>query len=101
MAGQHRKPPKYDVPKIAGRVATVGTATVALSAPGVMSPFVQAASAAPDSAWDAVAKCESGGNWHINTGNGFYGGLQFTPSTWAAFKPNGAPSRADLASREQ
>ncbi len=34
--------------------------------------------------WDAVAQCESGGNWHANTGNGFYGGLQFKPSTWAA-----------------
>ncbi|MDT5317887.1 MAG: hypothetical protein QOD88_409, partial [Mycobacterium sp.] len=34
--------------------------------------------------WDAMAQCESGGNWSANTGNGFYGGLQFTPATWAA-----------------
>ena len=48
--------------------------------------------------WDAVAQCESSGNWHINTGNGFYGGLQFTQSTWDAYGQGGA--RADLASRE-
>ena len=41
--------------------------------------------------WDAVAQCESGGNWHANTGNGFYGGLQFKPSTWAANGGIGRP----------
>jgi phage-related protein len=51
--------------------------------------------------WDAIAQKESGGNWSINTGNGYYGGLQFSQSTWDAFKPAGAPARADLASREQ
>jgi hypothetical protein len=51
--------------------------------------------------WDAVANCESGGNWHINTGNGFYGGLQFTESTWLAEGGGAYASRADLASREQ
>lgn len=44
--------------------------------------------------------CESSGNWSINNGNGFYGGLQFTQSTWDAFKPAGAPARADQASVE-
>lgn len=44
--------------------------------------------------------CESSGNWSINSGNGFYGGLQFTQSTWDAFKPPGAAERADLASVE-
>uniref|UniRef100_UPI001B341F13 transglycosylase family protein n=1 Tax=Staphylococcus aureus TaxID=1280 RepID=UPI001B341F13 len=48
-----------------------------------------AATAAPADAasnvWDRVAKCESGGNWKINTGNGYYGGLQFSRSTWRAF----------------
>src|SRR4029453_7581735 len=46
------------------------------------------ASAAPAKAavnWDAVAQCESGGNWSINTGNGYYGGLQFSRSTWKAY----------------
>ena len=51
--------------------------------------------------WDAIAQKESGGDWSINTGNGYFGGLQFTQSTWDAFKPAGAPARADLASREQ
>jgi hypothetical protein len=53
-----------------------GTAVGALALP---------ANAAPASTWDALAECESGGNWNTSTGNGFSGGLQFTPSTWAAF----------------
>lgn len=44
--------------------------------------------------WDAVAACESGGNWSANTGNGFYGGLQFKPSTWAANGGVGSPATA-------
>lgn len=51
--------------------------------------------------WDAVAQCESGGNWSINTGNGYYGGLQFSASTWAAFGGGEYAPRADLATREQ
>jgi resuscitation-promoting factor RpfE len=44
--------------------------------------------------WDAVAACESGGNWSTNTGNGFYGGLQFTMSTWHANGGSGSPHNA-------
>jgi len=51
--------------------------------------------------WDAVAQCESGGNWHINTGNGFYGGLQFDYGTWLSNGGGAYAPRADLASREQ
>jgi uncharacterized protein YabE (DUF348 family) len=51
--------------------------------------------------WDAVAACESGGNWHINTGNGFYGGLQFDYGTWLANGGGAYAQRADLATREQ
>jgi resuscitation-promoting factor RpfB len=51
--------------------------------------------------WDAVAACESGGNWHINTGNGFYGGLQFDSGTWLSNGGGAYAPRADLASREQ
>lgn len=56
--------------------------------------------AAPANAvdWDAVAECESSGNWSINTGNGYYGGLQFSPSTWAAY---GGSGMAHEASREE
>jgi uncharacterized protein YabE (DUF348 family) len=49
--------------------------------------------------WDAVAACESGGNWHINTGNGFYGGLQFDSGTWLSNGGGQYAPRADLASR--
>jgi hypothetical protein len=48
--------------------------------------------------WDAIAQCESGGNWSTNTGNGHYGGLQFKPSTWAA---NGGVGSPATASREE
>lgn len=48
--------------------------------------------------WDAVAECESGGNWHADTGNGFYGGLQFKESTW---KENGGVGNPADASRAQ
>ncbi len=51
--------------------------------------------------WDAVADCESGGNWHINTGNGYYGGLQFDSGTWFSNGGGQYASRADLATREQ
>jgi uncharacterized protein YabE (DUF348 family) len=51
--------------------------------------------------WDAVANCESGGNWAIDTGNGFYGGLQFTNSTWQAYGGGAYASQANFASREQ
>jgi len=51
--------------------------------------------------WDGVAACESGGNWAINTGNGYYGGLQFDLGTWAANGGTAYASRPDLASREQ
>jgi hypothetical protein len=53
--------------------------------------------------WDAIMGAEAGGSggWQANTGNGFYGGLQFTQSSWDAAKPPGAPERADLATPEQ
>ncbi len=47
--------------------------------------------------WDAVAACESGGNWHTNTGNGYYGGLQFTMGTWRANGGSGSPHNASRA----
>ena len=59
------------------------------------------ASAASASTWDSVAQCESSGNWSINTGNGYYGGLQFSQSTWAASGGLQYAARADLASRTQ
>ncbi|WP_306430612.1 transglycosylase family protein [Rhodococcus sp. 11-3] len=57
------------------------------------------AAAAPD--WDRLASCESSGNWAINTGNGFYGGVQFQQSTWEEFGGLQYAARADLATKEQ
>jgi hypothetical protein len=60
-----------------------------------------AAHAATDVQWDRVAQCESGGNWHDNTGNGYYGGLQFSARTWNSFDVDHYARRADLASRSE
>ncbi|GAA4388293.1 transglycosylase family protein [Brevibacterium sp. NPDC049920] len=54
-----------------------------------------------DPVWDRLAQCESGGNWKINTGNGYYGGLQFSASTWKAFGGHKYAKNAHLATREQ
>lgn len=53
------------------------------------------------SVWDSLAQCESGGNWSINTGNGYHGGLQFSQSTWAAYGGTAYAPTADQATREQ
>ena len=73
-----------------------GFAAAALVGVGITAS-AGAANAAPASTWDALAQCESGGNWGINTGNGFSGGLQFTPSTWAGFGGQGLPQNASRA----
>jgi resuscitation-promoting factor RpfC len=78
--------------KTAWLVATVGALAIA-------PMTVSSATADADSVdWDAIAQCESGGNWSTNTGNGMYGGLQFKPSTWAA---NGGVGSPAAASREE
>lgn len=75
--------------------------TLAGAVVGASLALVAPAQAAPESTWDALAKCESGGNWAINTGNGFYGGVQFSASTWRAYGGAEYAPRADLATREQ
>jgi LysM repeat protein len=85
----HRKPNAAS--RIIARVAVAG---VALGAPFAIA--TAPAQASPD--WDAIAQCESGGNWGTNTGNGYYGGLQFKPSTWRA---NGGTGNPANASREE
>lgn len=82
------------------RTAHIATATVAALL-GVVTIGVHDSNAAPVSTWDRVAACESGGDWHINTGNGYYGGLQFAASTWRSFGGSAYASRADLASKTQ
>jgi resuscitation-promoting factor RpfA len=60
-----------------------------------------AAHAAPNSTWDRVAQCESGGRWNINTGNGYHGGLQFAPGTWRSFGGSQFAPVAHQASRAE
>ena len=71
-------------------VGTKKTTTAKKSSGGSSTPS--------GSVWDKLAQCESGGNWSINTGNGYYGGLQFSLSTWRAYGGSGMPNKA---SREQ
>ncbi|MEV8423240.1 transglycosylase family protein [Streptomyces niveus] len=91
--GKHRRPSK------AVRYATLaGVTGAAVAAPLIATT---SASAATTAEWDAVAQCESGGNWSINTNNGYTGGLQFSASTWAAYGGTAFASSADQASKAQ
>jgi len=94
--GRHRAASTPSASKNAVKVVLAGTA---FSAAGLA--FAPAANAAPDSDWDRLAQCESGGNWAINTGNGYHGGLQFSPSTWAAYGGTQFAPTANQATREQ
>ncbi|WP_298181091.1 transglycosylase family protein [Saccharomonospora sp.] len=88
--GKHRKPSNTS-----RHLARFAVAGIAVGAPLTIA----ATPAQADSVnWDAIAQCESGGDWSINTGNGYYGGLQFKLSTWQAYGGTGMPHEA---SREQ
>ncbi|OXM72005.1 MULTISPECIES: transglycosylase family protein [Amycolatopsis] len=88
--GKHRK-----MSPAARNIARVAVAGIAVGTPlAIAATPAQAASVN----WDAIAQCESGGNWSTNTGNGYYGGLQFSASTWKAYGGTGNPANA---SREQ
>ncbi|MET8465761.1 transglycosylase family protein [Micromonospora zamorensis] len=84
--------------RVTTRRLAVGTLAVG-AVTGAVALFGPAAPAQAAVNWDAIAKCESGGNWKINTGNGYYGGLQFSQSTWAGYGGKKYAARADLASR--
>ena len=94
MSGRHRKPTSssVSVAKIAFTGAVIGGGSLALAGQ---------AQAAPDAEWDQVARCESGGNWAINTGNGYQGGLQFSPGTWAAHGGGQYAPAANMATKDQ
>ncbi|WP_165614581.1 transglycosylase family protein, partial [Mycolicibacterium flavescens] len=94
MSGRHRKPTAsaVNVAKVAFTGAVLGTGSLALAGH---------ANAATDGEWDQVAKCESGGNWAINTGNGYQGGLQFAPSTWSGHGGGEYAPAAHLATKEE
>ncbi|MEU5594654.1 transglycosylase family protein [Streptomyces sp. NPDC020298] len=91
--GKHRRPSKA-----VRAIAVAGVTGAAVAAPLMAAGNASAATA---SEWDAVAQCESGGNWSINTGNGYYGGLQFSASTWAAYGGTQYASQANQASKSQ
>ncbi|GAA2385079.1 resuscitation-promoting factor protein RpfA [Streptomyces glaucosporus] len=78
--------------------ALTGAAGAAIAVP---LSGAQSASAASVDTWERVARCESGGNWSINTGNGYYGGLQFAQASWEAAGGLRYAPRADLATRDQ
>jgi LysM repeat protein len=82
------------VPKAVSKPAPTKAQTVTQDVP--IAPIV-----ADGTVWDALARCESGGNWAINTGNGYYGGLQFNYGTWISNGGGEYAERADLATREQ
>ena len=94
MSGRHRKPTSssVSVAKIAVTGAVIGGGSLA---------FAGQAQAAPDAEWDQVARCESGGNWAINTGNGYQGGLQFSPGTWSAHGGGQYAPAANMATKDQ
>ncbi|MFF5499418.1 transglycosylase family protein [Streptomyces aquilus] len=80
---------------------TAVLAGAALLAPlGLLAASGNAA-AADDGVWDRIARCESGGDWHINTGNGYYGGLQFSAGTWRAYGGTAYAATADRATKTQ
>lgn len=90
--GAHRREKQHKIVAAASTVGFAGTIALAAATPG---------NAASVSTWDKVAACESSGNWHINTGNGYFGGLQFTQSTWLAYGGGKYAPRADLATKDQ
>ncbi|MGE2723637.1 transglycosylase family protein, partial [Mycolicibacterium pulveris] len=94
MSGRHRKPTTsaVNVAKFAFTGAVIGGGSLALAGH---------ANAATDHEWDQVAKCESGGNWAINTGNGYHGGLQFAPGTWSGHGGGEFAPAAHLATKEE
>lgn len=80
--------------------------TAALAGAALLAPLGLLAAAgnsvaADGGVWDRIAQCESGGNWHISTGNGYYGGLQFSAGTWRAYGGTAYAPTADQATRSQ
>ncbi|MDL9938217.1 transglycosylase family protein [Gordonia sp. ABSL1-1] len=96
----------YEITRVNGKITKrVPVETVVLTAPVASTVRVGtkpgAPYVAPGSVWDALAQCEATGNWAINTGNGFYGGVQFDQNTWERWGGLEYAPRADLATREE
>ncbi|MGP3770146.1 transglycosylase family protein [Streptomyces sp. SDT5-1] len=95
LRGRHRR---YKASRVNRASLTVTVGGVGMAIPVIGAGTAQAADA---HTWNKVAACESSGNWSINTGNGYYGGLQFTRSTWAAYGGTAYAPRADLATKQE
>src|SRR4051812_16657051 len=93
---KHRAPRYLRTKKVIARAPVAAGATVV--GIGVLSSPAQASTTHD---WTGVAQCESRGDWNINTGNGYFGGLQFSQGTWAAFGGTALAPRADLATPAQ
>ncbi|WP_045824151.1 transglycosylase family protein [Williamsia herbipolensis] len=96
MSGRHRKQSSAT-----RTVARVAVTSAVLGGGATLLMGVGNASAATDAEWNQVAQCESGGNWGINTGNGYQGGLQFSQSTWAGHGGTQYAPTANEATKEQ
>jgi len=88
--------------RTAARSLAAGVSSIVMTTGLVLigSAATTSADAASLRTWNRLAQCESGGRWHINTGNGYYGGLQFSDPTWDAFKGPKMRNRADRARKE-
>lgn len=97
--GRHSAP-KTPHPGVSRRTIATLTLSGSLGTGAVLSASGEASSASLTT-WERVAACESSGNWSINTGNGYFGGLQFSPSTWKAYGGTAFAARADLATKSE
>jgi len=97
--GRHRAPRQSN----SAVRSTASVTAIALPMVGVaaLATGTAEAATATQSQWDNVAQCESGGNWHINTGNGYYGGLQLAQGTWVGYGGQKYAPRADLATKDE
>lgn len=81
-------------------LARIGIAAAAVTIPVVFATSAHAGPLRQDP-WDGIAQCESGGNWNTNTGNGYFGGLQFSASTWRSYGGGAFAATADHATRSE
>lgn len=103
VAGKHRacRPSRAANSRRLVSQAAVITLSAVATTVGIDVAQAATASATTDIDWNSIAACESGGNWHINSGNGYFGGTQTSQSTWVAYGGTAYAPRADLATQAQ
>jgi len=97
---KHAVEPRSSASTTRRRIAGVAVTSAAVAGAGLATAG-EAKASTPYNVWDRVAQCESGGNWSISTGNGYYGGLQFSYTTWRGYGGARYASTANRATREQ